>query len=170
MKYFFTLLFLSTLFISCKNIEIDTAPWSGIINQSDEKSDAVRKLAQAYQDGNFDLAKEYFTADGTHFFNNVEYTTDEIIEGYNFHTVLYDDLKHVDPMVTTMYYNNGDIYTNHWSDWSGTSRITGDVQKNTFHCWWQWEDDKIIGTKCYLDPSELMQEIALYQAKMTEDN
>ena len=61
MKYFFTLLFLSTLFISCKNIEIDTAPWSGIINQSDEKSDAVRKLAQAYQDGNFDLAKEYFT-------------------------------------------------------------------------------------------------------------
>ena len=98
------------------------------------------------------------------------YTTDEIIEGYNFHTVLYDDLKHVDPMVTTMYYNNGDIYTNQWSDWSGKSRITGDIKKNTFHCWWQWEGDKIIGTKCYIDPTDLMQEIALYQAKMAEEN
>ena len=59
MKKFFSLLFVNTLLISCQNIKIDNAPWSGIINQSDEKSDAVRKLAQAYQDGNFDLAKEY---------------------------------------------------------------------------------------------------------------
>ena len=67
-----------------------------------------------------------------------------------------------------MYYNSGEIYTNHWSDWFGKSKITGEVQKNTFHCWWQWEGDKIISTKCYLDPTELMEEIALYQKKMSE--
>ena len=49
----------------------------------------------------------------------------------------------------------GMVFTNHWSDWSGKSKITGKVQKNTFHCWWQWEGDKIISTKCYLDPTEL---------------
>jgi hypothetical protein len=48
-----------------------------------------------------------------------------------------------------MYYNNGEVYTNHWSDWSGTSKITGEVQKNTFHCWWQWEGDKIVSPKCF---------------------
>ena len=91
-----------------------------LLLQSDEKSEAVRKLAQGYQDGNFEIAREYFTPDGKHYFKNIEYTTDEIIDGYNFHSVLYDNLKHVNPMITTMYYNNGEVYTNHWLDWSGT--------------------------------------------------
>ena len=159
------LLFICTY---CQNITIDTGSLSGIINENDEKTTIIKKLAQAYQDGNFDLARKYFTEDGVHYFNNIEYSTEEIIEGYNFHSVLYDDLKHIDPYITTMYYNSGEIYTNHWSDWSGKSKITGDVQKNTFHCWWQWEGDKIISTKCYLDPTELMEEIALYQQKMSE--
>ena len=173
MKKLITLLVLSTLITGCQNGEvnaIDSAPFSGTINQSDEKSEAVKKLAQGYQDGNFEIAREYFTPDGKHYFNNIEYTTDEIIDGYNFHSILYDDLKHVNPMITTMYYNNGEVYTNHWSDWSGTSKITGEVQKNTFHCWWQWEGDKIVSTKCYLDPTELFEEIALYQAQTAEEN
>ena len=162
------LLVLTLFFISCQNNTQDTSPWSGRIDENDEKTAVVKKLAQAYQDGNFDIAKEYFTEDGIHFFNNIEYTTDQIIEGYNFHSVLYDDLKHVDPMITTMYYNNGEVYTNHWSGWTGKSKITGEVQNNTFHCWWQWEGNKIVSTKCYLDPTELMEEIALYQSKMAE--
>ena len=158
------------LVLSCQGVKIDSSPMSGTINQGDEKTAIVKKLAQAYQDGNFDIAKEYFTADGLHYFNNIEYTAEQIIDGYNFHSILYDDLKHVEPYITTMYYNNGDVFTNHWSDWSGKSKITGKVQKNTFHCWWQWEGDKIISTKCYLDPTELMEEIALYQAQNTETN
>jgi len=31
----------------------------------------------------------------------------------------------------------------------------------------EWEDDKIIATKCYLDPTELNAEIALYHQKMS---
>ena len=65
-----------------------------------------------------------------------------------------------------MYYNNGEIYTNQWSDWSGKSKITGDIMKTTFHCWWQWEGDKIVSTKCYMDPKELMAEAGLYQENM----
>ena len=158
------------LVLSCQGVKIDPSPMSGTINQGDEKTAIVKKLAQAYQDGNFDIAKEYFIADGLHYFNNIEYTAEEIIDGYNFHSILYDDLKHIEPYITTMYYNNGDVFTNHWSDWSGKSKITGKVQKNTFHCWRQWEGDKIISTKCYLDPTELMEEIALYQAQNTETN
>ena len=137
------------LVLSCQGVKIDPSPMSGTINQGDEKTAIVKKLAQAYQDGNFDIAKEYFIADGLHYFNNIEYTAEEIIDGYNFHSILYDDLKHIEPYITTMYYNNGDVFTNHWSDWSGKSKITGKVQKNTFHCCWQWERDKIISTKCF---------------------
>ena len=162
----FTILF---YLISCQNVKIDSAPVSGTINESDEKTAIIKKLAQAYQDGNFDIAKDYFSEDGIHYFNNTRYNTEEIINGYNFHSILYDDLKHINPTITTMYYNNGEIYTNHWSDWSAKSKITGKIQKNTFHCWWQWEGNKIIGTKCYLDPKELMEEISLYQSKINED-
>ena len=117
------------LVLSCQGVKIDPSPMSGTINQGDEKTAIVKKLAQAYQDGNFDIAKEYFTADGLHYFNNIEYTAEEIIDGYNFHSILFDDLKHIEPYITTMYYNNGDVFTNHWSDWSGKSKITGEVQK-----------------------------------------
>jgi len=158
------------LVLSCQGVKIDSSPMSGTINQGDEKTAIVKKLAQAYQDGNFDIAKEYFTADGLHYFNNIEYTAEEIIDGYNFHSILYDDLKHIEPYITTMYYNNGDVFTNHWSDWSGKSKITGKVQKNTFHCWWQWEGNKIIATQCYFDTSDIEAETALYQEQNSSNN
>ena len=154
--------------LSCDTKPLDTAPLSGSMNESDQKTAVVRKLAQAYRNGTFEEAKEYFTSDGVHYVNNVKYTTDEIIEGYNFHSVLYDDIKHIDPTVTTMYYNNGDVYTNQWSDWSGKSKITGEVYENSFHCWWKWEGDKIVTTKCYLDLTDIMKEAALYQEKMSQ--
>ena len=168
MKKNLIILLVATLFISCQNVKVDPAPMSGTINQSDEKTAIIVKLAKAYEAGTFEEAREYFTSDGKHYFNSTVYTTDQIIEGYNFHSVLYDNLEHVDPTVTTMYYNNGEVYTNQWADWSGTSKITGEVSENTFHCFWKWQGDKIVETRCYIDPTDLMKEIALYQAQTTE--
>lgn len=67
--------------LSCDTKPLDTAPLSGSMNESDQKTEIVRKLAQAYRNGTFDEAKEYFISDGVHYVNNVKYTTDEIIEG-----------------------------------------------------------------------------------------
>ncbi len=170
MKKNLIILLVATLLISCQNVKVDPAPMSGTINESDEKTAIIVKLAKAYEAGTFEEAREYFTSDGKHYFNSTVYTTDQIIEGYNFHSVLYDNLEHVDPTVTTMYYNNGEIYTNQWADWSGTSKITGEVSENTFHCFWKWQEDKIVETRCYIDPTDLMKEIALYQAQTTEAN
>ena len=82
MKQIITLSF-AFLVLSCQGVKIDPLPMSGTINEGDEKTSIVKKLAQAYQDGNFDIAKEYFTADGLHYFNNIEYTAEEIIDGYS---------------------------------------------------------------------------------------
>ena len=60
------------------------------------------------------------------------FNVDEIIDGYNFHSVLYDKIQHIDPVVHTTKYNNDSIFTNQWANWSGISKITGEELKLTF--------------------------------------
>ena len=162
MKNILIITFLSAIIFSC-GTAVDTSEWSGVTSQSDERTMIVDKLAKGYVAGNFGIASEYFSDDAVHMVNNDVYTNEEIIAGYNFHSLLYDEIQHIDPVLTTVEYNNGEVYTNHWSDWSGVSKITGEQQKNTFHCWWQWEGEKIIGTQCYFDTSDIEAEAALYQ-------
>ena len=162
MKNILIITFLSAIIFSC-GTAVDTSEWSGVTSQSDERTIIVDKLAKGYVAGNFGIASEYFSDDAVHMVNNDVYTNEEIIAGYNFHSLLYDEIQHIDPVLTTVEYNNGEVYTNHWSDWSGVSKITGEQQKNTFHCWWQWEGEKIIGTQCYFDTSDIEAEAALYQ-------
>jgi len=162
MKNLLIITFLSAIIFSC-GTAVDTSEWSGVTSQSDERTMIVDKLAKGYVAGNFGIASEYFSDDAVHMVNNDVYTNEEIIAGYNFHSLLYYEIQHIDPVITTVEYNNGEVYTNHWSDWSGVSKITGEQQKNTFHCWWQWEGDKIIGTQCYFDTSDIEAEAVLYQ-------
>jgi len=162
MKNILIITFLSAIILSC-GTAVDTSEWSGVTSQSDERTMIVDKLAKGYVAGNFGIASEYFSDDAVHMVNNDVYTNEEIIAGYNFHSLLYDEIQHIDPVLTTVEYNNGEVYTNHWSDWSGVSKITGEQQKNTFHCWWQWEGEKIVGTHCYFDTSDIEAEAALYQ-------
>ena len=67
-------------------------------------------------------------------------------------------MEHLTPWVTTMYYNDGSIYTNQWAEWTEKSKITGEVQTNNFHCWWKWEGDKIVSTACYFDTTDIDKE------------
>ena len=57
--------------MSCQDTLIkDKSPLSGLINEGDEKSLIIEKLADSYLEGNFGIAKDYFDPDGKHFFNN----------------------------------------------------------------------------------------------------
>ena len=159
----FNYILISLILVSCQDTA-DQNPWNGIVTSDDEKTQIVQNLAKAYTEGNFDAANEYFTEDGKHFFNTIEYTTQEIIDGYNFHSVLWDSIQHIDPAVLTVTFNNGTTYTNQWADWSGISRTTGEKAESTFHCCWQWENDKIISTKCYIDSPLITNEVAIYEA------
>ena len=164
MKNLITLIIFSTILFSC-NSPIDSSPWSGTINQNDEKTKIVEKLAKGYERGEFEIAREYFSPDSKHMVNMQVFNVDQIIDGYNFHSVLYDKIKHIDPVVHTTKYNNDSIFTNQWANWSGTSKITGEELKLTFHCWWKWEGDKIVQTQCYFETADLQKEAALYAEK-----
>tara|TARA_B100000886_G_scaffold228564_1_gene159394 strand:+ start:572 stop:1087 length:516 start_codon:yes stop_codon:yes gene_type:complete len=158
-----SILTLLIICISCQNNQMgDKSDWAGVTTQNDEKTKIVEKLAKGYEQGKFEIAREYFSPDGKHMVNLESYTVDEIIEGYNFHSVLYDDLEHIDPVVHTTVYNNDSVFTNQWANWRGVSKITGEESKLTFHCWWKWEGDKIVQTQCYFETADLLKEAALY--------
>ena len=76
--------FLVALMILCYDDSKDISQLNGIINQNDDKSKIVEKLADSYLQGDFDIARDYFDPDGKHYFNNLVYDVNGIIEGYNF--------------------------------------------------------------------------------------
>ena len=161
-------LFLLSLFVfSCvSNVSSEQNNTSyGELQNDDEKSKIIVKLADSYLAGSFDIAREYFTPDSQHYFNDLVYDVDGIIEGYNFHSVLFDEIKHIDRKVYTGYFSDGAIQTYHDFVWSAKSKITGEVYSYPCHCRWEWEENKITKTSCYVDPAAIFAEIALYQKK-----
>ena len=92
----------------------------GTINENSEESKIVRKLSKAYVDGNFEIAAEYMADDAVNTVNGIEYTKDEWIAGYKRDQEVFDDIQQNNLNITTMYYNNGRIFTNHWLTWYGT--------------------------------------------------
>ena len=149
---------ISIAFISCQKNQNNL----GIFKNDDSKSEVVVKLADSYLAGNFDMAREYFTPESKHLFNNLEFDVDGIIDGYNSHSLIFKDIKHNERKVYTGYYNDGSIQTYHDFNWSATSIITGKEYNYPCHCRWVWEDDKIISTTCYVDPAAIFEEATIF--------
>ena len=47
--------------------------------------------------------------------------------------------------------------------WSAKSKISGKEYSYPCHCRWEWEGEKITKTNCYVDPTAIFNEFALYQ-------
>ena len=137
----------------------------GQIQNNDEKSKIIEKLSDCYLAGSFDIARDYFAADSKHYFNDLVYDVDGIIEGYNFHSIIFDNIKHNERKVYTGYFSNGSVQTYHDFIWSAKSKISGKEYFYPCHCRWEWEGDKISKTSCYVDPAAIFAEVALYQEK-----
>ena len=166
MKSSITCFFMSLIILSCQDSsKRNTSPLSGIINGSDEKSKIIEKLADSYLQGNFGIAKDYFEPDGKHYFNDLEYDVNGIIEGYNFHSVLFTEIKHNNRDIYTSYFNNGKVVTYHDFLWSANSKLSGKSYSYPCHCRWEWKNDKISSTICYVDPTGIFYEVNLYQEK-----
>ena len=166
MKNLITCFFMSLIILSCQvNSKKNTSPLSGIINGNDEKSRIIEKLADSYLQGDFGIAKDYFEPDGKHYFNDLEYDVNGIIEGYNFHSVLFTEIKHNSRDIYTSYFNNGKVVTYHDFLWSANSKLSGKSYSYPCHCRWEWKNDKISSTICYVDPTGIFYEVNLYQEK-----
>jgi len=162
------LFFILGLFILSCNGNLETQEKNeafGQIQNNDEKSKIIEKLSDSYLAGSFDIARDYFAADSKHYFNDLVYDVDGIIEGYNFHSIIFDNIKHNERKVYTGYFSNGSVQTYHDFIWSAKSKISGKEYFYPCHCRWEWEGDKISKTSCYVDPAAIFAEVALYQEK-----
>ena len=104
MKKFLTLIF-GLIIVSCNQNQTN----HGVMQNDDDKSLIVKKLADSYLAGNFDMAREYFSEDGKHYFNDLEFDVDGIIEGYNSHSLIFNDIKHNDRKIYTGYFSDGSV-------------------------------------------------------------
>ena len=66
--------------------------------------------------------------------------------------------------------NNGTVQTFHDFNWSAKSKISGKEYYYPCHCRWEWESNKISKTSCYVDPTGIFAEVALYQEKINNKN
>ena len=154
-------LILSLLLLSCQDQNTDNS-LIGALTSDDVKSELIVKLADSYLSGNFDIARDYLAPDGKHYFNNLEFDVDGIIDGYNSHSLIFTDIKHNDRRVYTGYFNDGSVETFQDFNWSATSIITGKEYNYPGHCRWLWVEDKVVSTTCYVDPTAILEESAIY--------
>ena len=156
MKKTILLLFVSTLLISCdnnKNTVDNSDPMSGVIVGNDEKSEAMLQFTQAYQDNNIATVKSLFTEDVVFNVNDAKLTFDEVDAAFSSGHDFFNDIKHSEYDIATMYYNSGEVFTNYWYTWTATSKNTGDVLSLKGYCWFKWQGDKVVEVYNAFDPT-----------------
>ena len=122
---------------------------SATVTNQDEKTMAVAKLMKGYVDNNFDGG--IISDDCIVRFNNIELAKADFMGLSQFHHSMFDNIMFPDGWIETISYHgenwkegNGDTWTNQWTDWTATSKISGETHTNRSHFNYKWENEKIV--------------------------
>tara|TARA_B110001454_G_C12638721_1_gene400254 strand:+ start:59 stop:1000 length:942 start_codon:yes stop_codon:yes gene_type:complete len=143
---------------TARNAQNNISPMSGEIVQNDEKSKTVTRFMKAYIDNNLSSVKNIFSESAIIQINDVDVSFDELNTGFSDGHNYFNDIAHSNVTVTTMYYNNGEVFTNSWYDWSGISKATNDTLNIRGYAYYKWEGDKIVKMHNAFDPTLYNQE------------
>ena len=142
---------------SCENsssVKIDNAEWSGTISASDERNTIMNSFADAYANQDNEKALSIFADDAVFHVNDTELTPEDVVNAFATGHEYFDDIKHVESNTTTMFYNNGEIYTNYWYTWNGTNKKTGELLELRGYAWFKWDGLKVVEAYNAFDPTE----------------
>ena len=156
MKKILSILFLSVMIYSCSNQQTGTA----VVKDSDELSLNAKSLLQAYFDNDFSLWEELFSEDCEVFITNNAMDKKATIEALKQERALFNSLSVLDDYSHTNYFNNGDIWTNHWFIVNATGKFTGETNTVRVHTDLKWENGKVVVFQVYRDPSVTIKEAA----------
>ncbi len=143
---------------AARNAQNNISPMSGKIVQNDEKSKTVTRFMKAYIDNNLSSVKNIFSESAIIQINDVDVSFDELSTGFSNGHNYFNDIAHSNVTVTTMYYDNGEVFTNSWYDWSGISKATNDTLNIRGYAYYKWEGDKIVKMHNAFDPTLYNQE------------
>ena len=129
MKNFFLILTVSMFMISCTQVSDNhiekTENHFGTIEVGDAKSLAMDAFNDAYVANDMSGQEELFAENAVANVNGQETTPATMMEGFLQGHNFYSDIQNSERATGTFVLDNGEIYTNTWFDWKGTSNATG---------------------------------------------
>jgi hypothetical protein len=121
----------------------------------------VDKFMKAYADNDMESTKDIFSEDAVYYVNDVSLSVSELIAAFGEGHTYYDDIAHSDVYTATMYYNDGNIYTNVWYNWSGVLKSNGEALSLKGYAWFKWKDGKAVEAYNAFDPTAYNAAIAI---------
>jgi len=147
-------LFTTLIFFACDDPKLtDKADMSGIISASDQRNVMVNSFVDAYENQDKEKALLIFDENAEFYVNDAKLTPLQVVDAFMTGHEYFDDIKNIDRNTTTMFYNSGDIYTNYWYTWNGTSKKTGETLVLRGYAWFKWDGLKVIEAYNAFDPT-----------------
>jgi len=157
MKTNIYLILITALIFSCQApnaVQIDDSEWSGTISATDERNALMNSFTDAYENKDAEGMLSIFAEDAIFHVNDAQLAAAEVTEAFLQGHEYFDDIKNIDRTTTTMFYNNGSIYTNYWYTWNGTNKKTGELLVIRGYAWFKWDGLKVVESYNAFDPSE----------------
>ena len=132
--------------------------WSGVIDADDPRSVGARAVLDAYVANDPALMADWFADDAEIRFNQNTYDKETFLAGVPERHEQFE-IALEDTIVTTMLYNNGKVFTNLWTTWTGVARSSGERTEIPVQMYMTWEDGKITEFMHFLDPGPLEEAI-----------
>ena len=155
MKKIISILFLSIMIFSCSN---QKPQGTAVVKNSDELSLNAKSLLKAYIDNDFTLWEELFSDDCEVFITNNAMDKKATIEALKQERGLFSSFSISENYSHSNYFNNGNIWTNHWFTVNATGKFTGETNTVRVHTDLKWENGKVVIFQVYRDPSVAMRE------------
>ena len=87
----------------------------------------MNSFTDAYENKDAEKALSIFADNAIFHVNDTELTANDVVNSFMTGHEYFDDIKNIDRNTTTMFYNNGEIYTNYWYTWNGINKKTGEL-------------------------------------------
>ena len=155
MKKILSIFLLSVMTFSCSN---QKPQGTAVVKDSDELSLNAKSLLKAYVDNDFSLWEELFSDDCEVLINNNALDKKSAIEGFKQELTLFNSLSISEDYSHTNYFNDGNIWTNHWFTAEATGAFTGETNSVRVHTDLKWENGKVVIFQVYNDTSVSMKE------------
>ena len=108
---------------------------------------------KAYRDNGMESAKNIFLEDAVYSVNDSNLSVSELVTAFSNGHTYFDDISHTDVCTATMYYNDGNIYTNVWYNWNTVAKSSGEVLKVKGYGWPKWKNGKAVEAYNAFDPT-----------------
>ena len=148
MKYLLLIPSISLLILSCSQVPenqlVKSEHHFGTIEVEDAKSVAMDAFNDAYLANDMTGQEELFAENAVANVNGVETTPAAMMEGFLQGRNFYSDITNSDRATGTFILDSGEVYTNTWFTWTGTSNATGVTVDSPVQASFKWENDKVV--------------------------